>query len=232
MATEEQRNEARELGRRAARAVASWTVDGNTKPEFVATVLRMAEDGDPVLWDYLPAQPTLSGEWADDPTPASLARDILGEDWTAEDAGDLAAAWDEGVAEVFEDACVAELRRIEQPSMVEIGEFTRGYLECAAWCCAYDARGEQAEIYVDDITPEFKLQARSDCRDFLSAELQAVRTHCAQCDVGLGYAGQDFYLARNGHGAGFFDHGTTVGDDLHRAARVYGEHVVYLGGES
>ena len=36
------------------------------------------DDGDPMADDRLPAYPTLSGEWADDPTPLSLALTIHG----------------------------------------------------------------------------------------------------------------------------------------------------------
>lgn len=114
--------QAYKLGAEAAEAAASWIVDGNTKREFIPAVLELIEAGDPRADEYLPAMPSLSGEWADSPTPQSLAADILGADWDthgynapdflAEELVDeLADAWEQGVADTFESACEAELRR-------------------------------------------------------------------------------------------------------------------------
>lgn len=109
---EEWTDEARQRGRDDARAVASWTTDGNTEHEAAARLLQMAENGDPALDDYLPRRPSLSGEFADDPTPQSLAEEITGVDGVADEVIDaLATAYDGAVSEVFEDACVAELRQ-------------------------------------------------------------------------------------------------------------------------
>lgn len=113
--------EAYALGCEAARNAASWTVDGNTSAEHVRRVLAMLDDGDPQAFDYLPARPDLSGEWADSPTPRSIAADILGADWEthgnnapdyidAETVDVLAEAWEAGVSETFEAACETELR--------------------------------------------------------------------------------------------------------------------------
>jgi hypothetical protein len=65
--------------------------------------------------------PNLSGEWADDPTPAGLYEEITNRDAHADAsfdqdsyallADDLADAFEEGVSERFEEACVTELRR-------------------------------------------------------------------------------------------------------------------------
>lgn len=105
--------EARELGRDAASAAASWAVDGNTSPDAIRRTLDLLEDGDPAAWDRLPREPDLSGEWADDPTPASLVRE-LGEDpdrLDPETVSAVADAYALGVEERFLDACETELRR-------------------------------------------------------------------------------------------------------------------------
>lgn len=109
--------EAKRLGVEAAISAASWVADGNSDVEERRQVLRMLEDGDPAVDTCLPDRPTLSGEWADDPTPASLAEDV-GLCYYA-DAGDadpdlidaICDAWEDGVAETFETACAEELRR-------------------------------------------------------------------------------------------------------------------------
>jgi hypothetical protein len=112
---------ARELGIEHARNVASWVADGNTDPEGIRRVLRMLEEGDPAADDYLPRRPDLSGEWADGLTPVSLFAEITGEDYV--DAGlahetlmggpldAMCDAYEQGVADTFQSACEAELRR-------------------------------------------------------------------------------------------------------------------------
>lgn len=110
------------LGRDVATAAASWTVDGTTPVEHVRRVLAMLDAGDPEADVYLPAQPNLSGEYADDPTPESLAAEILGADYaTAADHGGedhipaeqvdaLADAFERGVEDVFQPECERLLR--------------------------------------------------------------------------------------------------------------------------
>jgi hypothetical protein len=89
----------------------TWAADGNTTTEHIRRVLAMLEDGDPQAYDYLPNEPNLSGEWGDDPTPLSLARDITGlEDPADELTSELSDAFEEGVRETFHESCERELR--------------------------------------------------------------------------------------------------------------------------
>jgi hypothetical protein len=105
--------DAKERGADAARDAASWTCDGNGDPAQYARTLQMLDDGDPETYDNrLPRYPDLSGEWADDPTPDSLAREITGSDDVSPELTDLLAnAFESGVSDTFEDACVTELRK-------------------------------------------------------------------------------------------------------------------------
>ena len=112
--TQAQLDDAYCQGAEAATAVASWTVDGNTAIEAARRVLTMLREGDPGVWEMLPAWPNLSGEWAGDPTPFTLARDILDCEENApseEDQEALADEFERGVGETFESACEAELIR-------------------------------------------------------------------------------------------------------------------------
>lgn len=116
--------EAYRLGCEAAVAAASWVIDGNTSAEHITRVLAMLDDGDPMAYDYLPARPDLSGEWADAPTPASLYEDIIGESYSEadDDAGlasetlvgsvldKIADAWEAGVSDTFKSECERILR--------------------------------------------------------------------------------------------------------------------------
>lgn len=121
-------SEAYNMGCDTARAAATWIADGNTKPEAIAYVIGLMDDGDPQADDYLPAYPNLSGEWASDQTPTSLARDIAGPDFE-DDAGILtmdippkiidaiADAWEAGVSATFQIACEAELHKwVDDPT--------------------------------------------------------------------------------------------------------------------
>src|SRR3954453_10754134 len=83
--------EAYELGVQAAIAAASWVLDGNTPQDHIARMVAMLDAGDPEVYDFLPAMPDLSGEWADDPTPDSLYAEITGDSYSeALDAAGLA----------------------------------------------------------------------------------------------------------------------------------------------
>lgn len=103
--------EAYAMGQQAAATAASWAADGNTTQEHIRRVLAMIEEGDPAAEQLLPRRPDLSGEYADAPTPTSVARDIVGEDASPDVVDVIAAAWAEGVSDTFQGACEAELLR-------------------------------------------------------------------------------------------------------------------------
>jgi hypothetical protein len=82
-------------GADAALSVVSWC----EMSDQVAAYLIADDDIDPALEDMLPAEPNLSGEYADSPTPHSLASDITMHPWAELDASVIDAlsdAWEEG----------------------------------------------------------------------------------------------------------------------------------------
>jgi len=95
--------EARYLGFDAGLASASWVEMSESDARSILT------DVDPEVMDRYEA-PNLSGEWADDPTPTSLAVEIMGQDWgpgpdeqiTVED--EIADAWSDAAGEAYSDA--------------------------------------------------------------------------------------------------------------------------------
>jgi hypothetical protein len=156
--TTEHEREAYRLGADAALAAASWAADGNTSDDHRRAVLAMLADGDPQAYDYLPAEPNLSGEWADGPTPRSLYEDITGNDHSEAEADAglayemlvgsvmdaICDAWEAGVSDHFEQACVAELRGPLADGSVEptgepphVGHFSR--LGGTWWCDTCDS---------------------------------------------------------------------------------------------
>ena len=77
MTTHDPVKEAKELGRQAGLAAASWVFDGNTDAATYVAFLRGLGDGDAqVLDQYAPPRGWLSGEYSDDPTPGELAYDL------------------------------------------------------------------------------------------------------------------------------------------------------------
>jgi hypothetical protein len=125
---------------------------------------------------------------------------------------------------------------------MKLDAFTKAYIECALWASTdeSDERGGEPldqNYGVEDIALESLAEMVADCKDFQESfgELIAGR---------LETAGHDFWLTRNGHGAGFWDgdwwepmpseHESarqykTVGDFLTAMSKPYGEVNLYVG---
>lgn len=109
--------EAAALGAEHGKAAASWVFDGNTTTEQYRRFLVGIEEGDPeVLDEYGPRSP-LSGEFADDMTPYSLAQE-LGLDYDSEPTHDMDNICDE-YETAYYDAYWQELERVTR---LQIGE--------------------------------------------------------------------------------------------------------------
>lgn len=88
------------------------------------------------------------------------------------------------------------------------------------------------DVGFSDLAPETLQAIIGDCRDF--QESNADNLELAYLSESVNYdesrAGHDFWLTRNGHGAGFWDRGLgTVGDQLTKMAKPYGSSDAYLG---
>lgn len=90
---------AKRYGREAGHNAASWVFDGNTDVRTYDRILTGIDEGDPAILDSLPV-PDLSGEWADSPTPHSLA-ESLGISDDDSRLPDLCSAWEEAAGRVF-----------------------------------------------------------------------------------------------------------------------------------
>ena len=94
------------------------------------------------------------------------------------------------------------------------------YIECAVWSST-DEHGEPLDRSDALISEGLIAESRIECGDFYTANTQDL------AEIGPEQAGHDFWLTRNGHGAGFWDRGLgELGDRLSEAARIYGS--VYL----
>src|SRR5690606_12135580 len=82
-----------------------------------------------------------------------------------------------------------------------------------------------------DLAPEALQSIITDCQDFQQSNADDLDLAYGLPDYGgPTQAGHDFWLTRNGHGAGFWDRGIgEVGDRLANASKVYGGVDLYFG---
>lgn len=131
-------------------------------------------------------------------------------------------------------------------------QFMHGYFESALWTSSIEE--EFAERHnektgedwapdqslldfgftVDDIDESSKFEATQECRNFVNDNAADLNQFVNDYD--WGQAGHDFWLTRNGHGAGFWDRGGSANlqweeivKRLSEAAKIYGESYAYIG---
>lgn len=114
--------------------------------------------------------------------------------------------------------------------MTNLDTFTRAYLECALWAETYSRDGEEEpkplddDFSIEDFAPEALAQAVADCAKFQADNAADIGPRDSE-------AGHDFWLTRNGHGAGFWDGDwpEDAGKRLTDAAHAFGELSPYVG---
>ena len=133
----------------------------------------------------------------------------------------------------------AELRHASR--FPRLDEFTAAYIETALWSSTDTVVDEDGhEEYVnltdyftyEDINHECLNQMVEDCRRFQEENYADINVE----SVSSGYsndmmAGHDFWLTRNGHGAGFWDGDWPEPEAtrLTKAAEAFGEIDLYVG---
>lgn len=125
---------------------------------------------------------------------------------------------------------------------MSIDRFTRAYIVAALWS-TNDESTPQGGVPLDqnydesDLAPECLTRMVADCQDFQTANAALLkRAYAHPCYQGtaeyspVDRAGHDFWLTRNGHGAGYWDRGLgAIGDRLSTVAEVYGDVDLYVG---
>lgn len=125
----------------------------------------------------------------------------------------------------------------------QIQSFIEGYLTAALWSSTDTMPANEDEdmpehtVNLDDFewAAGEAEKLHSDCRDFIAANEADLLLYsdnrsynAADGDV-WEFAGHDFWLTRNGHGAGFWDRGLgELGNRLTAASKVYGSVYLYL----
>jgi len=101
--------------------------------------------------------------------------------------------------------------------MDQIQQALDAYLSCALWSCANED-GDFLDVYqISDFSADARAEAESEIIDFITANLDDL------AEMEPEQVGHDFWLTRNGHGAGFWDRGLgAIGDRLTEAAKPYG----------
>ena len=102
-------------------------------------------------------------------------------------------------------------------------EFTKAYVECALWSST-DDNGKPLDTLRDTLSPDALLSMIEDCRRFQ-------KEHWADIASNPARAGHDYWLTRNGHGAGFWDGDwpKEIGKRLTVASEAAGECTLYIG---
>lgn len=109
--------------------------------------------------------------------------------------------------------------------MSYLDRFVDAYVECALWASTDDTGEPMDDTFgPEDIAPTTLEEMRRECASFVDYAGDALTGIDAE------QAGHDFWLTRNGHGAGFWDRGLgDVGDVLTDKAHSFGSSDLYVG---
>lgn len=115
-------------------------------------------------------------------------------------------------------------------------EFTKSYIETALWSSC-DANDEPLDHHyeIEDISESCLAQMIADCKAFQQNNAQWLTFQNLMVSEHSGSAlvrgGHDFWLTRNGHGAGFWDGDWSIeaGIALTEASKSFGNVELYVG---
>lgn len=106
----------------------------------------------------------------------------------------------------------------------DLDDFTRAYIRCALWSSNDEDDTPLDSTYkVSDLHADALRRMVEDCRKFQAEHGKLFCGHERR-------AGHDFWLTRNGHGAGFWDGDwpEPAATELTEAAKRYGECALYV----
>jgi len=110
-------------------------------------------------------------------------------------------------------------------------EFTVSYLESALWSSTDDDGTplDDPKYSETELAPDTIAQFKSECARFQA--INATLLEQASEYQSTGHQAHDFWLTRNGHGAGFWDgdYPEDIGDALTAASKAFGECDLYIG---
>ncbi len=108
--------------------------------------------------------------------------------------------------------------------------FTMGFLTCALWSTTDESRDDGGDplnknYSINDIDPTCLVGLVAECARFQLEQAETLEDYDSE------QTGIDFWLTRNGHGAGFWDgdYADRDGTQLTRASKKFGEVSLYVG---
>lgn len=111
-----------------------------------------------------------------------------------------------------------------------LDDFTRQYIETALWSSNDESRDDGGDPLddnygPDDLAPCARARMIADCAAFQDAQADHIAAYSDS------RAGHDFWLTRNGHGAGFWDGDwpEPEASALTGASKAFGECSLYIG---
>jgi len=153
--------------------------------------------------------------------PANWASALINNDWTGLEPEEQAQArqWlaDEGIgrpvscSEDFTGRWRGQYCQLvpyqflvdesEQQRVAKIRQFVEGYVEAAF----FTEGGPDHPELPDAVDEKARLHMAADCAAFVHANNVALQDATSRLGYGWAQAGHDFWLTRNGHGAGYWD---------------------------
>ena len=111
---------------------------------------------------------------------------------------------------------------------MKLTKFEESYIKTMLWASTdYDSNPLDDNYDESDLSNEALLSVRNDCFNFLELikDLDGIRDHD---DIQIAH---DFFLTRNGHGAGFWDgdYKKELGEKLTKICKELGSHDPYVG---
>lgn len=131
---------------------------------------------------------------------------------------------DKAVDKVFPKLYTEEVEEVTEDIATGIDQFVKSYIETLLWASTDDDGEPLDDKYSDaDISEDSLANIKKDAVKFLEDAESLI-------DGNYRGAGHDFFLTRNGHGAGFWDGDWgDNGDALTELSKKFGEQHVYVG---
>ena len=116
---------------------------------------------------------------------------------------------------------------------MDVDTILAAYIACALWSSTDDAGTPLDDDFgPDDIADETREAMRQEIVDFVDL-LTGDEVNVDLSGMDAERFGHDFWLTRNGHGAGFWDRGLgELGDTLTKWAHTYGGVDLYVGDDA
>jgi hypothetical protein len=119
---------------------------------------------------------------------------------------------------------------------MDLDHMLRAYITCALWSTNDESTPQGGEpldknYSPDDLAPETRAKMRADCEAFVKSAHADLKEYAGMSRDFWDNVGHDFWLTRNGHGAGFWDGDwpEPQASRLTEASKAMGEVSLYVG---